>query len=164
MSVQSMIEQLADMGLPADRVVTLVRDTIAEDLDGGVDVTTVATVPAHHESQLDLVVREDGIAAGIPIAALVFEVVAENAGHPIHVTQVGSDAASVKPGEVLLSARGRTRDLLTGERTALNLLCHLSGVATATNEWALALRPGNTKVRDTRKTMPGLLRWLRTTT
>lgn len=156
MSVQSVVDQLADLGLPADRVLTLVQDTIAEDLDGGVDVTTVATVPVDHESQLDLVAREAGVAAGIPITALVFEAVADNAGHPIEVVQVRTDGGTVAPGDVLLSVRGRTRDLLTGERTALNLLCHLSGVATATNEWAQALAPSATKVRDTRKTMPGL--------
>jgi nicotinate-nucleotide pyrophosphorylase (carboxylating) len=69
---------------------------------------------------------------------------------------VGVDGARLAPGDVLLTVTGRTRDLLTAERTALNLLCHLSGVATATAAWADALTGTNARVRDTRKTTPGL--------
>ncbi|MFA7266733.1 MAG: carboxylating nicotinate-nucleotide diphosphorylase, partial [Candidatus Nanopelagicales bacterium] len=100
-------------------------------------------------------------AAGIPVAALAFELVAASAGHAIEVDQRASDADALVVGTTLLSIRGRTRDLLTAERTALNLLCHLSGVATATSLWAqtLASAGSRTRVRDTRKTTP-LLRSL----
>ena len=151
--------QLRSIGLDADAIRTLIEMAIAEDLAGGVDVTTVATVAAEQMSQLDLVARADGVAAGIPVAALVFELVAAAAGHAIEVDQRAADADALVVGTTLLSIRGRTRDLLTAERTALNLLCHLSGVATATSLWAQALAGSQTRVRDTRKTTP-LLRAL----
>ncbi len=159
MSVDDVCTQLADAGVEPTAVSRLIELAIAEDLAGGVDVTTVATVPADQRSQLDLVARATGIAAGIPVAALVFETVAAMNGHPIQVTQSANDADVLTPGAVLLSVQGRTRDLLTAERTALNLLCHLSGVATATGQWAQALSGSRTRVRDTRKTTP-LLRSL----
>ncbi len=159
MSVDDVCMQLADAGVEPTAVSRLIELAIAEDLAGGVDVTTVATVPADQRSQLDLVARAAGIAAGIPVAALVFETVAAMNGHPIQVTQCASDADVLTPGAVLLSVQGHTRDLLTAERTALNLLCHLSGVATATGQWAQALSGSRTRVRDTRKTTP-LLRSL----
>ena len=159
MSIEQSQSQLRSIGLDADAIRTLIEMAIAEDLAGGVDVTTVATVAAEQMSQLDLVARADGVAAGIPVAALVFELVAATAGHAIEVDQRAADADALVVGTTLLSIRGRTRDLLTAERTALNLLCHLSGVATATSLWAQALAGSQTRVRDTRKTTP-LLRAL----
>ena len=159
MSIEQSQSQLRSMGLDADAIRNLIEMAIAEDLAGGVDVTTVATVAAEQMSQLDLVARADGVAAGIPVAALVFELVAAAAGHAIEVDQRAADADALVVGTTLLSIRGRTRDLLTAERTALNLLCHLSGVATATSLWAQALAGSQTRVRDTRKTTP-LLRAL----
>ncbi|MGV1035437.1 MAG: carboxylating nicotinate-nucleotide diphosphorylase [Candidatus Nanopelagicales bacterium] len=149
---------VAQVGLDPDAVEALIRATVAEDLAGGVDVTTVATVPADHRSVLDLVSHADGVVAGVPVARLVFEVVAES-GEPIDCQARVDDGSVVGPGAVVLSATGSTRDLLTAERTALNLLGHMSGVATATHAWATALGGGPTQVRDTRKTMP-LLRSL----
>lgn len=158
MTVQDARVAVAQVGLDPDEVEALIRATVAEDLAGGVDVTTVATVPAEHRSVLDLVSRADGVVAGVPVARLVFEVVAES-GEPIDCQTRVDDGSVVGPGTVVLSATGSTRDLLTAERTALNLLGHLSGVATATHAWASALGEGPTQVRDTRKTMP-LLRSL----
>lgn len=158
MTVQDARVAVALVGLDPDEVEALIRATVAEDLAGGVDVTTVATVPAEHRSVLDLVSRADGVVAGVPVARLVFEVVAES-GEPINCQVRVDDGSVVGPGTVVLSATGSTRDLLTAERTALNLLGHLSGVATATHAWASALGEGPTQVRDTRKTMP-LLRSL----
>lgn len=140
-------------GLDPAYVEALVRSTVAEDLDGGVDVTSTATVPADQRSTVDLVARAAGVVAGIPVAAAVFDVVSEG---DAAVEVVAADGVRVVRGDVLLTATGRTRDLLTAERTALNLLCHLSGVATATAAWADALEGSGTKVRDTRKTTPGL--------
>lgn len=158
MTVQDARVAVAQVGLDPDEVEALIRATVAEDLAGGVDATTVATVPAEHRSVLDLVSRADGVVAGVPVARLVFEVVAES-GEPINCQVRVDDGSVVGPGTVVLSATGSTRDLLTAERTALNLLGHLSGVATATHAWASALGEGPTQVRDTRKTMP-LLRSL----
>lgn len=140
-------------GLDPAAVESLVRSTVAEDLDGGVDVTSAATVPAEQRSVLDLVARGTGVAAGVPVAAAVFDAVSEG---DAEIQVVTADGTRVSRGDVLLTARGRTRDLLTAERTALNLLCHLSGVATATRQWADALEGTAARVRDTRKTTPGL--------
>jgi nicotinate-nucleotide pyrophosphorylase (carboxylating) len=140
-------------GLEPGYVEALVRATVAEDLDGGVDVTSTATVPADQRSTMDLVARGTGVAAGVPVAAAVFDIVSDG---DAEAAVVAADGARVSPGDVLLTVSGRTRDLLTAERTALNLLCHLSGVATATAQWADALEGTSAKVRDTRKTTPGL--------
>jgi len=147
------VTALAAAGLDADHVEDLVRSTVAEDLAGGVDVTSAATVPADQRSTLDLVARGTGVAAGVPVAAAVFDAVSEGDADVVVVTP---DGTRVVGGDVLLTVTGRTRDLLTAERTALNLLCHLSGVATATAQWADALEGTTARVRDTRKTTPGL--------
>ncbi|HET8970564.1 MAG TPA: carboxylating nicotinate-nucleotide diphosphorylase [Candidatus Nanopelagicales bacterium] len=131
----------------------VVERAIAEDLAGGVDVTSAATVPVSHRSTLDLVARAAGVVAGAPVAAAVFDLVGAGA---LEVVVSAADGSRVRPGEVVVSASGSTRDLLTAERTALNLLCHLSGIATATAAWADALAGSGTRVRDTRKTTPGL--------
>lgn len=154
-----MADQLRSEGLDPVAIEALVRATLTEDLAGGVDVTTVATVPADHRSALDLVAHAAGVLAGVAVAELVFAVVADDAGSSIDLARERPDGSRVVPGDVVVSVRGTTRDLLTAERTALNLLGHLSGVATATAAWADALGGGVTKVRDTRKTTP-LLRSL----
>lgn len=152
-------ESLSHGGLRADAMEAVVRAALAEDLDGGVDVTTSATIPVDQQATLDLVARTEGVVAGIPVAAAVFEAVAADAGHHISVDALVSDGDRVTAGDVILSASGTTRDLLTAERTALNFLGHLSGIATVTRRWADALAGTNTRVRDTRKTTP-LLRAL----
>lgn len=159
MTVQDFRDQLRAAGVPPRSVTELIEMALVEDLAGGVDVTTVATVPGDQRSKLDLVARAAGIAAGIPVAALVFEVVAAMNDNVIEVVARANDGDNLAPGTVLLAVRGNTRDLLTAERTALNLLCHLSGIATATNQWVQALAGSSTRVRDTRKTTP-LLRAL----
>lgn len=152
-------DQLRSEGLDPVAIEALVRATLAEDLAGGVDVTTVATVPADQRSQLDLVAHAAGVLAGGAVAELVFAVAADDSGSSIDLARERPDGSRVVPDDVVVSVRGTTRDLLTAERTALNLLGHLSGVATATAAWADALAGGVTKVRDTRKTTP-LLRSL----
>jgi nicotinate-nucleotide pyrophosphorylase (carboxylating) len=102
---------------------------------------------------MDLTARAAGVVAGIPVAARVFEIVSEGG---IEASLVRADGARVQPGDVVLTVTGRTRALLVAERTALNLLCHLSGVATATAAWADALAGTRARVRDTRKTTPGM--------
>jgi nicotinate-nucleotide pyrophosphorylase (carboxylating) len=150
---ESVVESLRLVGLDPEYVQTVVQRSIDEDLDGGVDVTSQATVPANQHSVLDLVARGSGVVAGIPVAAAVFDIVSAGSAN-IEIISVDGDR--VNPGDVLVTISGTTRDLLLGERTALNLLCHLSGVATATSQWADALQGLQARVRDTRKTTPGL--------
>jgi nicotinate-nucleotide pyrophosphorylase (carboxylating) len=135
----------------------LVRATIEEDLAGGVDVTTTATVDPEQISVADFVARADGVVAGLQVAELALRLVAGK--HEIEIEHSVADGAAVKAGEVLMTVRGRTQQLLTAERTTLNLLCHLSGVATLTRRWVQAIEGTGAVVRDTRKTMP-LLRAL----
>ena len=146
-------EALRAAGLDPAGVDALIRTALAEDLGGGVDVTSVATVPEPQRATMDLTARAAGVVAGIPVAARVFEIVSEGG---IEASLVRADGARVQPGDVVLTVTGRTRALLVAERTALNLLCHLSGVATATAAWADALAGTRARVRDTRKTTPGM--------
>ncbi len=147
------LDALTTAGLDPDAIDALIRATLAEDLGGGVDVTSVATVPDGQVATMDLTARAAGVVAGIPVAARVFEV---ESGGRSQVTIVRADGERVQRGDVVLTVTGRTRSLLVCERTALNLLCHLSGVATATAAWADALSGTRARVRDTRKTTPGL--------
>lgn len=144
---------LAAAGLDPVQVEDIAHLAIEEDLDHGADVTTVATVPEHAVATGDLIARQAGTVAGLHIAEAVLSVVCTDT---FEVERPVRDGDRVIPGQVLLSVTARTRDLLTGERSALNLLCHLSGIATATRAWADALAGTRARVRDTRKTTPGL--------
>lgn len=147
-------EQLAAAGLDPVAVADLIDRALAEDLDGGVDVTSVATIDVDRTGTLDLVARASGVIAGSAVAAAVFDRASQGR---VRSTWL-ADGAGVAPGDVVVSATGPVRDLLLAERTALNLLCHLSGVATLTRCWVDALGDSTTRVRDTRKTTPGLRR------
>jgi nicotinate-nucleotide pyrophosphorylase (carboxylating) len=132
----------------------VVYTALAEDLgDPPRDVTSEATIPAEQVDTADLVARADGVVAGLPVAAEVFAVT--SAARAEFVPRV-SDGDRVGRGDVLATITGPTRALLTAERTALNLLCRLSGVATHTRRWADVLADRKTTVLDTRKTTPGL--------
>ncbi|MFD7510617.1 carboxylating nicotinate-nucleotide diphosphorylase [Streptomyces sp. NPDC059853] len=144
---------LAEAGLDPVLVEDIAHLTIEEDLDNGVDVTTVATVPEDAIATADFTAREAGTVAGLRIAEAVLSVVCTD---EFEVERHAEDGDRVAAGQVLLSVTARTRDLLTGERGALNLLCRLSGIATATRAWADVLEGTATRVRDTRKTTPGL--------
>jgi nicotinate-nucleotide pyrophosphorylase (carboxylating) len=145
--------RLAAAGLDPAAVEALARATVAEDLAGGVDVTSVATVPADARGHADFTARTAGIAAGIPVAEAVVEAVC---GDDVKIERFAADGDRVERGTVLFTASGATRDLLTAERSALNLLCRLSGIATLTRAWADAIDGTGAAVRDTRKTTPGL--------
>jgi nicotinate-nucleotide pyrophosphorylase (carboxylating) len=140
-------------GLDRAEAARLAALALAEDLAGGVDVTTTATVPAGHRAVADLVARVPGVVAGLPIAAEVF---AQRLGGDGTVVPLVADGDRVAAGQLLLTATGPTRELLTAERSALNLLCHLSGIATLTAAWVTAVEGTGAVIRDTRKTMPGL--------
>ena len=145
---------LEDARLDPKDLETLVLAAIEEDLDGGVDVTTVATVPPGQRATLDLVARGAGVAAGIPVAAAVF--MAVSGDDDLDITFGVGDGDRVEPGDVLLSVTGLTHELLRAERPALNMLGHLGGIATLTRAWADAIGGTKASIRDTRKTTPGL--------
>lgn len=142
-------------GLEVHQVITIIRTALAEDLDGGVDVTSAATVPAEQQAAIALVSRQVGTLAGVPVAAAAFEVIGAGG---VEVDIEAEDGQRVAPGDAILTVSGPTRSLLTAERTALNLIGHLSGIATATAEWVAALEGTGAAIRDTRKTTPGLRR------
>jgi len=121
---------------------------------GGVDVTSVATIPAEQRSVATFGARERGVVAGLPVVAAVIETVCGDAASEFDY--LVNDASRVEPGTKVASVTAPTRLMLTAERTALNLLCHLSGVASLTRQWADALDGTAATVRDTRKTTPGL--------
>ena len=125
-----------------------------EDLRYGPDITTLATVPDDAMATAALVTREPGVIAGVDIALLVLDEVLGPDGY--RVLDRVEDGARLQPGASLLTVQARTLGLLTAERTMLNLVCHLSGIATATAAWVVAVRGTKAKIRDTRKTLPGL--------
>jgi len=152
-SKEQVYENLRSNGLEPELVQALVDLAISEDLMGGVDVTSLATIPETQISQLDLVTRSAGVIAGIDIASLVFLSISDK---KIEVEKCVTDGSTVDAKTCVLSVKGETVDLLTAERTALNFLGHLSGIATITNKWVKEISGTEAKIRDTRKTTPGL--------
>jgi len=139
-------------GLSPHSVRDIIVNALLEDLADGDDVTTNSTVPAEQRSEGVFASRAEGCVAGVPLAIAVLDVI----GGEIRTEILCNDGARVQKGDQILWVTAPTRRLLTAERTALNLLCHLSGVATHTAKWADALQGTTAKVRDTRKTTPGL--------
>jgi len=137
----------------AEAAITI-RRGLDEDLRYGPDVTTVATVCENAIATADLVAREPGVAAGVDVAILVLDQVLGSDGY--RVLDRVEDGVRLSRGQSLLRLHGPTRGLLTAERTMLNLVCHLSGVATATAAWVDAVEGTGARIRDTRKTLPGL--------
>ncbi len=137
----------------ADALATI-RRGLDEDLRYGPDVTTDATVPAGAHTNAAVVAREPGVAAGIDVALMVLDEVLGPDGY--RVLDRVEDGTRLAPGQSLLTLDATTRGLLTAERTLLNLVCHLSGIATATAAWVDAVEGTKAKIRDTRKTLPGL--------
>ena len=146
-------EALVAAGLTPELTVNLVTEALNEDLAGGADVTSVATVSEQQIDELDLVSRGIGIVAGVALARVVFELVL---GEDVQLDVKLADGSRAQPSDRILRASGPTRGLLLAERTALNFLSHLSGIATQTDQWVQQLRGTNARVRDTRKTTPGL--------
>ena len=145
------------MTLTADELAEA-RATIAraldEDLRYGPDITTVATVPADAITTAAMVTRAEGVVAGIDVALLVLDDVLGADGY--RVIGRADDGDRLRPGDALLTLRAETRGLLTAERTMLNLVCHLSGIATTTADWVAEVEGTKARIRDTRKTLPGL--------
>jgi len=128
----------------------LVKAALAEDLAGGVDVTSVATIAADAQLQAEFVARESGVVVGIEMAKAVLTEVGVDG-----IEVLIQDGTSVNAGDVLIKVFGNARAILLAERTALNFLGHLSGIATLTNHWVKAIAGTNCEIRDTRKTTPG---------
>jgi nicotinate-nucleotide pyrophosphorylase (carboxylating) len=152
-------------GLELVAVALIVSEALGEDLGGrgvlppgtgaGLDVTSVATIDVDARARGQLVARRPGTVAGLSVAAYVIALVTEPAG-PVEVAVLARDGDRVEVGDVLLAVSGNTRALLLAERIALNLLTLMSGTATATRAWVDALEGTGTRVRDSRKTLPGL--------
>lgn len=130
----------------------LVREALREDLGRGGDITSAATIPEGAEWQAVLRNRKPGVIAGLDIARCAFQTL--DAG--MTFTAQLQDGAVVAAHTFLATVQGKARALLAAERTALNFLCHLSGIATATHEFTKALAGTKTQICDTRKTTPGL--------
>jgi nicotinate-nucleotide pyrophosphorylase (carboxylating) len=142
-----------EIGVPdPDDLLRVVRTALAEDLRHGPDATTAATVPAEAVAVGAFTARAGGVLAGVPaVRAVLDEVV-----RAYDVLEGRPDGSRIAAGEAALVVRAPVRGLLTAERTALNLLCHLCGVATATAAWVDAVAGTGARIRDTRKTLPGL--------
>jgi len=129
----------------------LIQRALAEDLQGGEDITSIATVSGTERVAADFTARKSGVIAGIDMARTVLEEVGLK-----DISVLVHDGAYVEPGAVLMTVRGDTRAILLAERTALNFLGHLSGIATLTRSWVDAVAGTPCKIRDTRKTTPGM--------
>jgi nicotinate-nucleotide pyrophosphorylase (carboxylating) len=138
--------------LPDLMLEPLVRSALLEDLGRAGDLTTDAIVPAAAQAELRLVARQEGVLAGLDMARLAFRALdAQSRFEPVL-----RDGSELAPGQEIARIHGSARAILTAERVALNYLCHLSGVATATASIARAIADTGARVTCTRKTMPGL--------
>jgi nicotinate-nucleotide pyrophosphorylase (carboxylating) len=131
--------------------IELIRRALAEDLAGGTDITSVATVSGNEKVVADFTARKGGVLAGVDMAIATLQEVGLS-----DVSQLLKDGDRLEPGSIILSVRGDTRAILLAERTALNFLGHLGGIATLTDQWVAAVAGTKTLIRDTRKTTPGL--------
>lgn len=146
----SLVKNIEGAGLDVALIEQRVAGALAEDAHGG-DLTSKATISADHISKAHFTSRKSGVVAGTLVAAAVLE--------QCGITNyeiVKKDGSSVSAGEVIIEVEGNTRAILLAERTALNFLSHLSGIATITSLWVKEVLGTSTQVRDTRKTTPGL--------
>ena len=147
-------DELAAAGLDLDHVWGTIARALTEDLpeEPHEDPTTSSTVPLDARGEAVFAAREAGVVAGLGVAAVTFFMLGAEAS----ITDRLPDGTRVQKGDVVMRVSGLTQRMLVAERTALNLACHLSGVATATSRWVEALEGSPTRVLDTRKTLPGL--------
>jgi len=144
--------QLRAAGLDPAAVVDLVGRALVEDLGDGGDITSLTTVPEHAHCTVEVVSRSAGTLAGLPVLLAV----ADLAPGSVTVRLRCPDGSRLQPGRAVARLTGQTRAVLAIERTALNLLGHLSGVASLTASWVAAVAGTGARIRDTRKTLPGL--------
>jgi len=129
----------------------IIKTALLEDMNY-CDVTTDYLIPAEQEGEGKFVSKADGIVCGVEIAVRVFKILDENISFEI----LKNDGDEVKKGDEILKLKGKTAVLLKGERTALNLIQHMSGIATASNKYAKIVEGTKASIADTRKTLPGL--------
>jgi len=147
----ALVELLTSLNLSLDGIQKSVKIALDEDLAGGVDLTSSATITENQTSTALFKARESGRVSGIAVAAVVLELCG--------ITEyrlLVKDGDVINSGDVIISCTGNTRSILLAERTALNFLCHLSGISTLTAKWVDQVSKTSTKIRDTRKTTPGL--------
>ena len=144
-------DNLKLIGLSPNHIFQQVKDAIAEDLAGSEDVTSNATISDSQVSTADFISKADGVVSGLHVVAAVLEYCGVN-----NYEVLVDEGMQVKSGKVLITAQGNTKKLLLAERTALNFLSHLSGISTLTNKWVIQTAGTKCKIRDTRKTTPGL--------
>ena len=144
-------DNLKTLGLSSNHIFQQVKDAIGEDLAGGEDITSVATIADSQVISADFVARSTGVVSGLHVAAAVLEYCGVN-----HYEVLVDEGAKVSAGKILITAQGNTRKLLLAERSALNFLSHLSGISTLTSQWVVAVAGTKCEIRDTRKTTPGL--------
>lgn len=147
-------EELTTAGLDLDDVWATLGRAIEEDLPESSqdDPTSASTISPDARGTAVFAAREDGVVAGLGAAAVAFFML----GAQATITDRVPDGSRVEEGDVVMRVSGLTQRLLVAERTALNLACHLSGIATSTARWVEALEGSPTRVLDTRKTLPGL--------
>ena len=150
---QETVAALAAAGLDLDDVHRVVMTSLAEDLRYGPDATTQATVPVRSTGTGVVRSRAAGVLAGVPVAMAVLDLAGDG---ELDCVALAKDGDRLVPGDATIEVRGRLVPMLRAERTMLNLLCHLSGVATETRRWVDAVAGTGVTVRDTRKTLPGL--------
>ena len=144
-------DNLKNLGLSPNHIFQQVKDAISEDLAGGQDLTSVATITQSQVSTADFTTRASGVVSGLHVVAAVLEYCGVN-----HYEVLVDEGAKVSAGKVLITAQGNTQKILLAERTALNFLSHLSGISTLTNQWVSEISGTRCQIRDTRKTTPGL--------
>jgi nicotinate-nucleotide pyrophosphorylase (carboxylating) len=149
---------LRDLDFPYDQARRVVRTALEEDLGPRhLDVTTLATIPADQVRGAEIVARAAGVVAGLPVVPLVFDEASTLVGTgPVESELLVTDGADVDQGDVVARVQGALRTVLIAERTLLNVVCQLSGIATHTRQWADVLEGTGAMVLDTRKTTPGM--------
>ncbi|NYT78121.1 carboxylating nicotinate-nucleotide diphosphorylase [Alcaligenaceae bacterium] len=138
--------------LPRLMLEPLVKSALLEDLGRAGDLTSDAIIPEHTSASMRLVARQEGVLAGLDLARMAFECMDPQ----VQIRIVREDGTRLSAGDEIAIIKGNARALLGAERTALNFLCHLSGVASATASISDAIRPYGTRISCTRKTAPGL--------
>ncbi|TCC99041.1 carboxylating nicotinate-nucleotide diphosphorylase [Pedobacter psychroterrae] len=128
-----------------------IKNAIAEDLGDG-DHTSLSTIPADAQGQAKLIIKEDGIVAGVALSLAIFRYIDQN----LDIKVLIQDGASVKYGDIVLTVSGSTHSILLAERLVLNCMQRMSGIATKTNHIVRLLSSYKTRLLDTRKTTPGL--------
>ena len=142
--------------LPQPIIDDAVLAALKEDLGRAGDITTLATIPADAHAKAVIAARDEGIISGIPMAESAFRQIGVWHGEAVSFTPMIADGSEVKAGDVVAEIYGPARLVLSAERIALNFMCHMSGVATATLKMVKLIEGTKAKVTGTRKTLPGL--------